>query len=95
MEGYMAPPLQLGLDWFMMTRAPMGFCPFHSSAATWTPDILLVYVEGPELPFSWDPLRIEGELHVGGAVDPVTGMASLVRLYTAERDIEVITFSGY
>lgn len=90
----MAPPLQLGLDWFMMTRQPLGFCPFHSSTATWTPDILLVYVKGSEFPFSWEPLRIEGELHVGGTVDPVTGMASLVRLYADEGDIETLSFSG-
>ena len=94
MEGYMAPPLQLGLDWFMMTRQPLGACPFHSSTATVTEDILLVYVEGEEFPFSWRPLRVMGELHVGGTVDPVTGMASLVRLYAAESDIREITWSG-
>lgn len=89
-EGYMAPPLQLGLDWFMMTRFRLGFCPFHSSAATITPDIALIYVEGPELQQSDEPLRIEGELHVGEAVDWRTGMVSLVRIYTEAQAVEPI-----
>ncbi len=89
-EGYMAPPLKLGLDWFMLTGFPMGFCPFHSSAATITPDIALIYVEGPELQYFYEPLRIEGELHLGESVDWQTGMVSLVRIYTSESSVEAI-----
>lgn len=89
-EGYMSPPLKLGLDWFMLTSLPLSFCPFHSSAATITPDIALVYFDGAENIFTWEPLRIRGELHVGEATDPESGMVSLVRIYTEEDGFEII-----
>lgn len=90
MEGYMAPPLKLGLDWMMLTRFPVGACPYHSSTATWTPDIVLIYVDGELMPFTYEPIRVVGELHIGGTIDPETGMASLVRIYARSEDVTII-----
>ena len=76
MEGYMAPPLKLGLDWFMLTAVPVGSCPFCSGASQWTPDIALIYVEGQEGLedlYTYYPLKVEGELHIGEVVDTETG----------------------
>lgn len=92
MEGYMAPPLKLGLDWFMLTRIPVGACPFCSGAADWTPDIVLIYVEGEEYPYTYQPLRVEGELHIGPAIDPETGMVSLVRIYATRQTVATIGY---
>ena len=97
LEGYMAPPLKLGLDWFQLTAVPVGSCAFCSGASDWTPDIALVYVEGAdegaEMLFTWAPLRVVGELHIGENVDIETGMVSLVRIYTDADGLEEITFS--
>ncbi|MEM9774413.1 MAG: hypothetical protein AAF902_07525 [Chloroflexota bacterium] len=99
MEGYMAPPLKLGLDWFMLTAVPVGACPFCSGASQWTPDIVLIYVEGQgeeglEDLYTYYPLKVEGELHIGEVVDTETGMVSLVRIYTNKDNLEEITFSN-
>ena len=97
LEGYMAPPLKLGLDWFQLTAVPVGACAFCSGASQWTPDIALVYVDGAddgaEMLFTWSPLKVVGELHIGENVDIETGMVSLVRIYTNTDGMEEITFT--
>jgi len=80
-EGYMAPPLKAELDWFVLTRIRLEFCPFCSTAASWPDDIALVYLTEGEALVTTTPLRIHGRLEVGPAVDPETGMVSIVRIY--------------
>lgn len=80
-EGYMAPPLKAELDWFVLTRIRLEFCPFCSTAASWPDDIALVYLMDGAMLVTTTPLRIEGRLEVGAAVDPETGMVSIVRIY--------------
>lgn len=87
-EGYMAPPLKAALDYFVLTRLRLEFCPFCSSAADWPDDIALVYMQSGEATVTTHPLRLVGRLELGPSVDPETGMVSLVRIY-AER-VEVI-----
>jgi len=87
-EGYMAPPLKAALDYFVLTRIRLEFCPFCSSAADWPDDIALVYLQDESITATTRPLRLEGRLELGPSVDPETGMVSLVRIY-AER-VEVI-----
>lgn len=91
MEGYMSPPLKLGLDWFMLTRVPVASCAFCSGAADWTPDMILIYVNGEEYPYTYNPLRLEGELHIGPLIDAETGMVSLIRMYVDHNGIEEMT----
>ena len=43
--------------------------------------------------FTWAPLTVVGELHIGENVDVETGMVSLVRIYTDPDGMEEITFS--
>jgi hypothetical protein len=80
-EGYMAPPLKAELDWFVLTRIRLEFCPFCSTAASWPDDIALIYLKDGVIPVTTAPLRLEGRLEVGASVDPETGMVSVVRIY--------------
>ena len=80
-EGYMAPPLKAELDWFVLTRIRLEYCPFCSTAADWPDDIALVYLDEGTIRPTEKPMRLHGRLEVGPAVDPETGMVSLVRIY--------------
>ncbi len=86
-EGYMAPPLKLDLDWFQLTRVPIMGCIYCSGVGSWVPDIVQVYNETGALPFTLQPLRVVGELHIGESVDPETGMVSLIRIYAQDYTI--------
>ena len=77
----MAPPLKAELDWFVLTRIQLAYCPFCSTAADWPDDIALVYLQDSAIRPTEKPLRLRGRLEVGPAVDPETGMVSLVRIY--------------
>ncbi|MEZ4860372.1 MAG: hypothetical protein R3C14_03665 [Caldilineaceae bacterium] len=81
MEGYMAPPLKPQLDWFVLTRIRLEFCPFCSSTADWPNDIAVVYLTEKTTVATQEPIRARGRMEVGSAVDPETGMVSLVRIY--------------
>ena len=91
MEGYMAPPLMPNVDFFVLTRTPMVYCPFCSTAADWPFDILFVRMAGgqslpPTVPTQG--IRVIGIFSVGTATDPATGFVSQVRI-TAQR-VEVL-----
>ncbi len=88
MEGYMAPPLKPELDYFVLTRVRLAFCPFCSTAGDWPDDIALVYLPDQTTTATTAPVRVEGRIEVGASVDAETGMVSLVRIY-AER-LEVL-----
>lgn len=81
MEGYMAPPLKPQIDWFVLTSVRLEFCPFCSSGADWPTDIAVVYMKEGALVATQVPVRIQGRMEIGQAVDPETGMVSLVRIY--------------
>jgi len=87
MEGYMAPPLKPELDFFVLTRIRLAFCPFCSTAADWPDDIALVYLDGTVIAATLNPVRISGRLEVGASVDQETGMVSLVRIYVDNLEI--------
>lgn len=84
MQGFMAPPLALDLDWFMLSQAPMGACPFCASVGEVLPDTVLVYPIKGSVIYTWEGVRVRGQLEVGEASDPETGMYSLVRMYADE-----------
>ncbi|MCK6577775.1 MAG: hypothetical protein L6Q98_06685 [Anaerolineae bacterium] len=82
LEGYMAPPLKPELDYFVLTRVKLAFCPFCSTASDWPDDIALIYMpDGMSTVATDRPVRITGRLEIGQSVDQETGMVSLVRLY--------------
>lgn len=87
MEGYMAPPLKPSLDFFVLTRVRLAFCPFCSTAADWPDDIALIYLVGGEAETTTDPLRVRGRLELGPLVDAETGMVSLVRIYAESWEV--------
>ncbi|GAB4527626.1 MAG: hypothetical protein OHK0046_45620 [Anaerolineae bacterium] len=87
-EGYVAPPLKPRLDFFVLTRIQLAFCPFCSTDVEWPDDIALIYLPEQLVLSSEFPVRIIGQMEVGSSVDAETGMVSLVRIYA--EDIEVI-----
>lgn len=89
MEGYMAPPLKPQLDYFVLTRIRLAFCPFCSNASDWPDDIALIYLPNDTTTATEYPVRIHGRLEVGASVDQETGMVSLVRIYA--NNLEIIS----
>jgi hypothetical protein len=87
LEGYMAPPLKAELDWFVLTRIRLSYCPFCSTAADWPDDIALIYLTGDTIRPTEKPLRLYGRLEVGPSVDPETGMVSIVRIYATKLEV--------
>lgn len=86
-EGYMAPPLKAELDWFVLTRIQLAYCPFCSTAADWPDDIALVYLADSTMRPTDRPMRLYGTLEVGTSIDPETGMLSLVRIYADKLEL--------
>lgn len=90
MVGYMAPPLKPDLDFFVLTKDPMVYCPFCSTATDWPFDIVFVRMAGgaaaPNAPTQG--IRVIGRFATGTATDAATGFVSQVRI-VAER-VEVI-----
>jgi hypothetical protein len=87
MEGYMAPPLKAELDYFVLTRVRLSFCPFCTTAADWPDDIALIYLPEQTTTATERPVRISGRLEVGASVDQETGMVSLVRIYADDLEV--------
>jgi hypothetical protein len=84
MSGYMAPPLKPDLDFFVLTKTPMVYCPFCSTAADWPFDIVFVRLAGSRTVPSMVPsqaIRVTGTFSVGSATDPASGFVSMVRIY--------------
>ncbi len=86
MEGYMAPPLKPELDFFVLTRIQLAYCPFCSTASDWPDDIALVYLDEP-VEVTGLPIQLTGRLEVGPSVDEETGMVSLVRIYASNLEV--------
>jgi hypothetical protein len=80
-QGFMAPPLKAESHFFVLTRRPMGVCPFCETEAQWPDDILAVYTKRVVeiVPFNVAILT-HGVLDLGAHTDPDTGFLSRVRL---------------
>lgn len=87
MEGYVSPPLKARIDWIVLTKIALEFCPFCSSDADWPDDIALVYLPDDLTITSEYPIRVTGIIEVGSSRDAETGMVSLVRIYADEVEI--------
>jgi hypothetical protein len=85
MRGYMAPPLKPELDFFVLTKVRLAFCPFCSSAAEWPDDIAVVYTPAP-MKSTERAVAVQGTIEVGSKMDEETGMVSLVRIYADKVD---------
>lgn len=85
MSGFMAPPLKAEATFFVLTRMPMGVCPFCETAADWPSDIVVVYTEEPisVVPFNF-PILVSGRLELGVYKDEAMGFVSRVRLVEAD-----------
>lgn len=66
MSGFMAPPLKPTLNFFVLTKVPMSFCPFCSTDADWPNDIVLVKLSRPVTALPFDrPITVTGQLEIG------------------------------
>jgi hypothetical protein len=83
----MAPPLKPELDYFVLTRVRLAFCPFCSTAGDWPDDIALVYLVDSNTTATDKPVRVTGRMEVGASIDQETGMVSLVRVYAEALEI--------
>lgn len=84
-RGYMAPPLKAEIDFFVLTRIPMAFCPFCDSNASWPDDLMLVRVANALAVVPFNTLIVtEGVLDIGTETDEATGFVSRVRLVDAQ-----------
>lgn len=85
MRGYMAPPLKPEIDFFVLTRIPMGVCPFCDTEASWPDDLVVVYMEKSLQPVSFnDLITVTGTLELGTKTDATTGFVSRIRLMQGE-----------
>lgn len=82
MVGYMAPPLKPDLDFFVLTKDPMVYCPFCSSAADWPFDIVFVRMADGSVPAltPTQAIRVTGTFQTGTATDAATGFVSQIRI---------------
>ncbi len=83
-SGYMAPPLRVKGNFFVLTKQPVSLCPFCQSDADWPADIIVIYLEKSQvfLP-NGSPIIVTGKLQVGSYTDPDTGFVSQLRLVGA------------
>lgn len=84
MGGFMAPPLKAEATFFVLTRMPMGVCPFCETEADWPSDIVVVYTDDPisVVPFNF-PITVTGTLELGVYKDVEMGFVSRVRIVDA------------
>jgi len=83
-RGFMAPPLRIEAEFFVLTREPTALCPFCSTDADWPSDIVVVRLAEASLPVSWQaPIEVEGRLELGPAIDADTGFVSQIRVVDA------------
>ncbi len=87
MQGYVAPPLKPRIDFMVLTKIKLAFCPFCSTDADWPDDIVLIYLPDEMVLSSEYPVRVVGTLEVGSARDADTGMVSLIRIYADEVEV--------
>ena len=84
MQGYMAPPLKPEINFFVLTRIPMAFCPYCDTEASWPDDLILVYIDHAMSPVPFnDLIRVTGRLEIGTKTDLATGFVSRARLVDA------------
>jgi hypothetical protein len=84
MRGFMAPPLKVEADFFVLTREPVALCPFCNSDADWPANIVVVY-PADDQPWvdNTVPIEVRGTLEVGPATDSHTGFVSRLRVTAA------------
>ena len=83
-NGFMAPPLKAGSNFFVLTKRPMSVCPFCETSAEWPDDIMAVYTKRPfqAIAYNW-PIEARGVLRLDEYRDPETGFLSRARLEDA------------
>lgn len=88
-QGYMAPPLDLDLDWFLLTIVPVGGCAFCGSSLDVSAGTAMIYPVNESVFFTGNGVHVTGTVEVGDGRDPATGMASLIRIYADDIDVEI------
>lgn len=83
--GFMAPPLKVKGNFFVLTKNPVSLCPFCNSDADWPADIIVVYLDKAEVFKQQNKtIRVTGTLETGSYTDPETGFVSQLRIVGAK-----------
>lgn len=84
--GYMAPPIKVESDFFVLTKTPLSVCPFCESEADWPDDLIFVTSQNKQ-PFRITAYNrriiVSGTLDLGTNKHEDTGFVSRVRLLDA------------
>jgi hypothetical protein len=84
MNGFMAPPLKIDSDFFVLTKLPMASCPFCGSEEDWPDDIVVVKTAGRFTPIDFNlVIGVQGRLELGSQTDQATGFLSRIRIVDA------------
>ncbi|GLI04208.1 hypothetical protein YDYSG_02380 [Paenibacillus tyrfis] len=81
MTGFMAPPLTVKVNFFVLTKVALTVCPFCSTDADWPTDIVVVFMpKGKDVTPTEHQVKVTGTLSVGSQTDEETGFVSLIRI---------------
>lgn len=82
--GYMAPPLKVDLDFFILSDVPADECPFCLAESDWIETIVFIRMQEPAaFQTATQMIWTKGVLDLGTDTDPGTGFVSRVRLLDA------------
>lgn len=84
MSGFMAPPLKVEANFFVLTGIPMAVCPFCDTEMDWPNNIALVKTPEQVEFISFNKrIGVTGILDTGFEKDADTGFVSFIRLLDA------------
>ncbi len=88
MSGFMAPPLKVEANFFVLTGVPMAVCPFCDSQMDWPNNIALVKTPEQVEFISFNRrIKVSGVLDIGFSKDDETGFVSFIRLLDAAYEV--------
>lgn len=86
--GYMAPPLKVESNFFVLTKTPLSVCPFCESEADWPDDLIFVTGDHPFRIIAYNRrIVVSGLLDLGTQSHKETGFVSRVRILDAHYDM--------
>lgn len=86
--GYMAPPLKVESNFFVLTKTPLSVCPFCETEADWPDDLIFVTGKEPFRIIAYNrKIVVSGLLDLGTQSHEETGFVSRVRILNAHYDM--------
>lgn len=86
--GYMAPPIKVESNFFVLTKTPLSVCPFCETEADWPDDLIFVTGKEPFRIIAYNRrIVVSGQLDLGTKSHTETGFVSRVRILNAHYDM--------